>query len=116
MLDAMSEVHPPIADVRAAVARAIAEDLTPLGDVTSALLPRGRHAPGEVVPRAPGVLAGRMCFEETFAQIGGDVRIEWDADDGAPVEAGKAGPRLHGPLDYVLTAERTALNFLGHLS
>ena len=108
--------HPPIADVRAAVARALAEDLTPLGDVTSALLPAGCHASGDVVPREDGVLAGRLCFDETYTQLDDEVRIDWDADDGDLVEAGTAVARVHGPLASLLTGERTALNFLGHLS
>jgi nicotinate-nucleotide pyrophosphorylase (carboxylating) len=109
-------VHPPITEVRAAVERALAEDLTPLGDVTSALLPAGLRATAEIVPRAAGVLAGRLPAAETFASVDAAVAVEWRADDGDPLAPGQALACLEGPLASILTAERTALNFLGHLS
>ena len=55
--------------VREAVARALAEDLTPLGDLTSALLPPGIEAVADFVPRREGVLAGTSCATEAFAQV-----------------------------------------------
>jgi nicotinate-nucleotide pyrophosphorylase (carboxylating) len=62
------------------------------------------------------VLAGRLAFTETFAQVDPSVRIEWQGDDGDELVAGKAVARAEGVLVSILTAERTALNFLGHLS
>ena len=109
-------VHPPITEVRAAVARALAEDLTPLGDLTSSLLPADLDAAADVVPRARGILAGRLCAAETFAAVDPAIVVEWHADDGDDLEPGKAAATVSGPLPSILTAERTALNFLGHLS
>ena len=109
-------VHPPIGEVRDVVRRALAEDLTPLGDVTSALLPPDLRASADVVPRTDGVLAGRLAFTETFTQVDPSVRLDCQADDGDSLVAGKAAARVEGPLASILTAERTALNFLGHLS
>ena len=109
-------VHPPIGAVRDAVARALAEDLAPLGDVTSALLPPEAMADAAFVARTDGVLAGRLCADETFRQVDAAVELTWSADDGDRVQAGQAIGRVRGPLGSVLTAERTALNFMGHLS
>jgi nicotinate-nucleotide pyrophosphorylase (carboxylating) len=102
--------------VREAVARALAEDLTPLGDLTSALLPPALEATARFVPRAPGVLAGRLCAMEAFRQVDPALEVAWWADDGDQVTAGVAVAEVRGPLAPILTAERTALNFLGHLS
>src|SRR5207244_6884121 len=51
--EAMSDVHPPLAMVREAVARALAEDITPLGDITAALLPVEVPITAAFVPREP---------------------------------------------------------------
>jgi nicotinate-nucleotide pyrophosphorylase (carboxylating) len=109
-------VHPPLGVVRDAVARALAEDLVPLGDVTSALLPPEAVAEAAFVVRAPGVLAGRLCADEAFRQVDPSVVVTWSADDGDRVAPGQEVGRARGSLSSVLTAERTALNFLGHLS
>src|SRR4051794_17810789 len=107
---------PPIASVRAAVARALDEDLTPLGDITSALLPPQLEASADFVVRSPGVLAGVACASETFTEVDGAIDVAWLAADGDSVDAKQIVGRVHGALASILTAERTALNFLGHLS
>jgi nicotinate-nucleotide pyrophosphorylase (carboxylating) len=112
----MHDAHPPIIAVREAVARALAEDLTPLGDLTSALLPPALEATARFVPRADGILAGRLCAMEAFRQVDPQLDLAWWADDGDQVTAGVAIADVRGPLAPILTAERTALNFLGHLS
>jgi len=109
-------VRPPINAVRAAVERALSEDLTPLGDVTSALLDPGIWAVAEFVPRRAGVLAGSDCASEAFTQVDASVIVEWFALDGDDVDAKQVIGRVTGPLPSLLTAERTALNFLCHLS
>jgi nicotinate-nucleotide pyrophosphorylase (carboxylating) len=98
------------------VARALAEAVGALGDLTAALLPPGVTAVAAVVPRASGVLAGRLAATEVFAQVDASLAVRWHADDGEPVEAGVAVGEVEGALSSVLTAERTALNLLGHLS
>lgn len=102
--------------IREAVTRALTEDLTPLGDLTSALLPADLAATAAFVPRAGGVLAGRACADETFRQVDASVTLAWAVDDGDQVVAGQEICRISGSLAAMLTAERTALNFLGHLS
>jgi nicotinate-nucleotide pyrophosphorylase (carboxylating) len=110
------DAHPPLNAVREAVARALAEDLTPIGDLTSALLPPDLEAVARFVPRAGGVLAGRLCADEALRQVDDTLAVTWSADDGDRVEAGVAVGQVAGRLAAILTAERTALNFLGHLS
>ncbi len=112
----MSQLDPPVHTVREVVARALAEDLGPLGDVTAALLPDGARASATIAARAPGVIAGTACVDETYAQLDHTVRISWSVGDGASVEPGAVIATLEGPLPSLLTGERTALNFLCHLS
>jgi nicotinate-nucleotide pyrophosphorylase (carboxylating) len=112
----VTAADPPITVVREIVARAIAEDLEPLGDITSALLPPGLQATASFVAREEGVVAGRLAVLETFEQVDPDVRIEWSLDDGVTVEPGNEIAKVSGALTSILVAERTALNFLCHLS
>jgi nicotinate-nucleotide pyrophosphorylase (carboxylating) len=105
------------ADVVAeAVARALAEDLSADGDLTSVLVPEGSSAHYVLRSRAAGVLAGRACATETFRQVGPSLELVWHKEDGDSVGSGEAVMDVTGPLRPILTAERTALNFLGHLS
>lgn len=112
----MSALDPPLQAVRGAVSLALAEDLTPLGDLTSALLPPGASVVADLVPRAVGVLAGTACVTETFAQLDPHVEVAWAAGDGDAAAAGTVIGTVSGPMASVLTGERTALNFLCHLS
>jgi nicotinate-nucleotide pyrophosphorylase (carboxylating) len=108
--------EPPIAAVRVAVERALAEDLVPLGDITSALLDPTAAATGILTAREPGRLAGTACVTETCRQVDHALSVTWSRNDGDPVDAATVIGRITGPLASMLTAERTALNFLGHLS
>ena len=111
----MSAFDPPVTAVRDAVTRALAEDLEPLGDLTSGLLP-DTEATASFVARQDGVVAGCLCVIETFAQVDPAIDIEWVLDDGDAVAPGTVIARVIGSLPSILTGERTALNFLGHLS
>jgi nicotinate-nucleotide pyrophosphorylase (carboxylating) len=110
------EVHPPLAAVRAVVDAALAEDLGALGDLTSALLPEGAWGHGALVPRTGGVLAGRRAASETFARVDAGVELQWRAEDGDELSPGVPIAHVRGPLASILTAERTVLNLLCHLS
>ena len=112
----MSDADPPVEPVRTAVARALEEDLGPLGDLTAALVPADARATAAVVVRAEGVIAGIACATEVFAQLDAGVAVEWLVDDGGAVGAGTKIGSVSGSLRAVLTGERTALNFLCHLS
>ncbi len=108
--------EPPFTAVRAAVALALAEDLTPLGDLTSALLDPSTRADARIVARWPGRVAGVACAAETFRQVDDTIEVCWSVRDGDAVEPGTELATVTGRLAPILTAERTALNFLGHLS
>jgi nicotinate-nucleotide pyrophosphorylase (carboxylating) len=112
----MSAAEPYLGAVQEAVTRSLAEDLAPLGDLTSALLPPGVRAEAQFVPRADGTLAGTACAAETFRQLDPSVAVQWSAADGDRVRAGQVIGTVSGPLAPILTGERTALNFLCHLS
>jgi nicotinate-nucleotide pyrophosphorylase (carboxylating) len=112
----VSEVDPPFTAVREAVARALAEDLLPLGDLTASLVPAERRATFVLMARQDGVLAGRACAEETFSSVDPGIDVDWRAADGTALVPDQVVATLAGPLRSLLTAERTVLNFLGHLS
>jgi nicotinate-nucleotide pyrophosphorylase (carboxylating) len=99
-----------------AVACALAEDLGPEGDLTAALVPEGVTARFALRARDAGVLAGRACADETFFRVGPGLHVVWHCTDGDELKAGDMVMEVSGPLRPILTAERTALNFLGHLS
>lgn len=106
----------PLGAIRDVVARSLAEDLTPLGDISAALLPPEARAEARFVARTAGVVAGTACATEAFAQVDPSVVCAWDVYDGTLVAAGQVLGTVIGPLASVLTAERTALNLLCHLS
>jgi nicotinate-nucleotide pyrophosphorylase (carboxylating) len=107
---------PPRGAVEDAVRRALAEDLGPLGDITAALVPPSARVVASLTARQDGVLAGRACAAETFRQVDPAIEVEWLRVDGDRVAPGDHLAVVAGPLASVLTAERTALNFLCHLS
>jgi nicotinate-nucleotide pyrophosphorylase (carboxylating) len=112
----MAVPEPYAAAVREAVGRALAEDLAPLGDLTSSLLPADVSAEARFVPRRDGTLAGTACATETFAQLDPSIELAWSSGDGDRITAGQVIGTVRGPLAPILTGERTALNFLCHLS
>jgi nicotinate-nucleotide pyrophosphorylase (carboxylating) len=105
-------------EVEAVVRRALDEDLALGPDVTTrATVPAEARATGDVVPRSPGVLAGLPVAAAVFDLVGGpQVEIALLAADGDPVVPGRAVLTVSGPTRALLTAERTALNLVGHLS
>jgi nicotinate-nucleotide pyrophosphorylase (carboxylating) len=106
-----------VEEIRELVARALAEDLGD-GDVTGeATVPAERMASARIVQKAPGVVFGLGLVVETMAQTGVEeveetvaAEGEWRQDVPAEVLVARGSARA------ILAAERTALNFLGHLS
>jgi nicotinate-nucleotide pyrophosphorylase (carboxylating) len=99
------------------VRRALAEDLAGGVDVTSAAtVPEGQTAAGDLVARAPGVVAGLPVAAAVFAAV--DPRMEFNPQkhDGERVGRGDVLATVTGPTRSLLLAERTALNLLCHLS
>jgi nicotinate-nucleotide pyrophosphorylase (carboxylating) len=103
------------ADLAAQVEAALREDVGS-GDVTAALVPAAQQVRGATVAREDGILCGRAWAEETFRRLDARVRLDWHADDGAPLEPAQVVFNISGPARAVLSGERTALNFLQLLS
>lgn len=98
------------------VRRALAEDVGS-GDVSTAVaVAPGRTAGGRLVARDAGVIAGLPLVSLVFAELSPAVRVAPCREDGAAVAPGEVVARVQGPAAALLTGERTALNFLQHLS
>jgi nicotinate-nucleotide pyrophosphorylase (carboxylating) len=104
--------------VEAVVRRALEEDLALGADVTTdSTVSIRAQATGEIVPRSPGVLAGIPVAAAVFDLVGrGEVEVDLLAADGTVARPGEAVLTVAGPARALLTAERTALNLIGHLS
>ncbi|MEV7806857.1 L-aspartate oxidase [Microbispora sp. NPDC088329] len=99
------------------VRAALEEDLAGGQDVTSAAtIPAGQRAVADVVARKEGVVAGLAVAEAVFRQAAGEVEVERHAADGDRVRPGDVVMTVRGATRDLLTMERTALNFLTHLS
>ena len=104
-------------EIEAAVTRALAEDLGRAGDVTSiATIPEDMSARAALVARKAGVIAGLPLAAATFQKLAPEIEITAHAIDGTSVATKTELMAIEGPARAVLAAERTALNFLGHLS
>lgn len=112
----MNEAHaPPPADgIAGDVRRALAEDLGS-GDVTASLLPDVAET-GYVIAKESAVIAGRPWFDECFRQLDPEVRIAWRVAEGERVAVGTVLCTFSGRSRALVSAERTALNFLQLLS
>jgi nicotinate-nucleotide pyrophosphorylase (carboxylating) len=104
-------------DIDAFVAATLAEDLGTIGDITSAaVIPADARFTGVMDSRDPIVVAGLDLVEAFFRALDPDVRIERLVRDGQQVTAGTELMRLEGAGRAMLTAERSALNTVQHLS
>jgi nicotinate-nucleotide pyrophosphorylase (carboxylating) len=99
------------------VRRSLEEDLGETGDVSTQLaVDPARQASGAFVARGAGVVAGLPAAALVYAALPGGVNLRPRVPDGAPVAPGEVIAEVSGPAAAVLTGERTALNFLQHLS
>lgn len=104
-------------DVQDFVRRVLAEDLGSGGDITSAAtISPGARFTAEMNCRQPIVVAGLEIAAAFFRALDHDVRIEKPVKDGDKVEARTVLMRLEGNARAMLSAERSALNTLQHLS
>jgi nicotinate-nucleotide pyrophosphorylase (carboxylating) len=107
------DLHPNILE---AILRALQEDIGP-GDATSnSILPAEATMRGQIIAKQGGVLAGLDVAQAVYGTV--DPRIDFrpQVDDGARVTKGQVLAFVSGPARSLLTAERTALNFLGRMS
>ena len=103
--------------VERAVAAALEEDLGQAGDITTdPIIPAHATAEAEIVARKEGVIAGLDLAAASFKALDPDSQFVADVADGARVAAGARLGRIQGKARALLSAERVALNFLGHLS
>jgi len=99
------------------VRAALEEDLGRVGDLTTDLLiADSQQTEARIVVRKAGTVSGLICAATAFQLMSRNVRIECAALDGDTVHADHTIAILHGPTHAILSAERVALNFLGHLS
>jgi nicotinate-nucleotide pyrophosphorylase (carboxylating) len=107
-----------VTDADDVITRALEEDLGVAGDVTTlATVPASAVAAANLVARQEGVVAGLAVAARVFQIVGqGRMLVEYGSADGARVAPGEVLATARGPVRDLLTAERTALNLLGHLS
>ncbi|SJZ34670.1 nicotinate-nucleotide pyrophosphorylase [carboxylating] [Enhydrobacter aerosaccus] len=99
------------------VRAALLEDLGRAGDITTdAVVPVHARAETALVARQPGVVAGLDLAALAFRLVDPGITVAIDRPDGTRLEPGDRVATIKGPARGVLTAERVALNFLGHLS
>jgi len=117
MSGAALELHLPSSVVDKAVAESLAEDLGLGGDITTqATVAIGTRAAAVIAAREAGTIAGVQLAEAAFKTLDPFTQFEVFVGDGSRIEAGGVIARVSGEARTLLTAERTALNFLGHLS
>jgi nicotinate-nucleotide pyrophosphorylase (carboxylating) len=103
--------------VEGIVRSALAEDLGQAGDITTrAVVAPSARTTAEIVARQQGVLAGAQAATLAFTLVDGGLTVRFDVADGSTVDRGDRVAVVEGTARSILTAERTALNFLGHLS
>ncbi|MDQ0021333.1 carboxylating nicotinate-nucleotide diphosphorylase [Pantoea agglomerans] len=107
-------------DIPDSVALALKEDLggeiDADRDITAQLLPADTQADAQVITREAGVFCGKRWVEEVFIQLGSHAILIWHVEDGDQIEADQLLFEIEGPARLLLTAERTALNFVQTLS
>ena len=99
------------ADLPQQVAGALAEDIGS-GDLTAALIPAERLGRASVITRESAIACGVPYVEAAFAQVDARARIHWHIAEGDSIAAGQLLFEVEGSARSLLTAERTALNFL----
>lgn len=106
-----------VEDVTTVVRRALEEDLRDGGDVTTAAtVPAGHRSRAVFASRAAGIIAGVPVALAVVEIVAGSVEVRVQHGDGSRVGPGDAVMTVTGPTGALLTAERTALNLMGHLS
>lgn len=99
------------------VRAALLEDLGRAGDITTdAIVPAAAQARTVLVARQPGIVAGLDLAATAFRLVDPTIKIEVERPDGTRLAPGDRIATIAGPARGMLTAERVALNFLGHLS
>ncbi|MDA1279069.1 MAG: carboxylating nicotinate-nucleotide diphosphorylase [Chloroflexi bacterium] len=109
-------MFPNPAELDAIIDRALAEDSTGADVTTTSLIPPHIQARATIVPRQPGVLAGLGVASAVFRRVNPELQFAQRLLDGDRVEGGESVATISGSMASILTAERTALNFLQRMS
>ena len=115
---ALGHTNPPHALlIEPLVRQALIEDLGRAGDITTdAIIAGDQWARAVIAAREPGVISGLLAADLTFKLADAAIRLVPGAPDGSAVARGETIAEIEGPARAILTAERVALNFMGHLS
>ena len=106
----------PLADeISRNVTAALAEDIG-AGDLTASLVPASRQVEATVISREAGVLCGTAWFERCISELDAGAKVDWLVQDGDRISANQLLCRITADARALLTAERSALNFLQLLS
>jgi len=97
------------------VKTALLEDIGS-GDITAALIPTDKDITADLFCRENAILSGQDWFNETFTQLDPEIKIQWQANDSDNINPDQIVCTLSGSAQNILTAERTAINFLQTLS
>src|SRR6266849_6381786 len=98
------------------IRHALEEDGAEADITTLCTVPADHQAKASIIARQAGVIAGLIVASATFRELDPQVSVELLVEDGTTVQAGQVVAHLSGPARSLLSAERVALNFLGHLS
>ena len=103
--------------INSVVKQALKEDLTPLGDITTNLITtKDKKVKAKIIAKQNGVVAGLDFCKAAFRNIGKETVFSKKVNDGSKVKRGKIIATIVAKTKTILTAERTALNFLSHTS
>ncbi|WP_022652976.1 carboxylating nicotinate-nucleotide diphosphorylase [Aquaspirillum serpens] len=111
----MTASLPAFHHIAAQVAQALTEDIAS-GDVTASLIPADRQGQAQVIARESLVVCGQAWFNECFRQLNPECQIDWQVAEGSTQTANTVLCHITGPARALLSAERSALNFLQTLS
>lgn len=98
------------------IRHALEEDGAEADITTLSVVPEEQQVSGTIITRQAGVIAGLKVAAAVFRVLDDRITVELLVRDGVTVQVGDVLAHLHGPARSVLSAERVALNFLGHLS
>mgnify|MGYP003700466041 CR=1 FL=1 len=98
------------------VVRSALEEDIGSGDITAALIDADSQVQARIIAREAGMLCGQPWVDEVFRQVDDSVELEWQLGDGAQFKCGETLLLISGNARSIMTAERTALNFLQTLS
>jgi nicotinate-nucleotide pyrophosphorylase (carboxylating) len=104
------------AEIDACINRALAEDIGAGDATTNAIVPAGLKIRGDIIAKQTGIIAGLDVAAKVFFNLDESIAFGTRVSEGERVENGSIVADIFGPARGLLTAERTALNFLGRMS